>query len=133
MIVIVCVDDDGGMLFNHRRQSQDALLRKRILHLTAGKRLWMNAYSAGQFEASPQLCIAEDFLRQAGAEDYCFVEDADLVPYVSQIRQLILYRWNRRYPSDRRFPLDLAGWTLLRSADFTGHSHPIITEEIYVP
>ena len=133
MTIIVCVDDDGGMLFNHRRQSQDALLRKRVLDLTAGKSLWMNAYSAGQFEPCPQLHIAEDFLQQAGAEDPCFVEDADLLPCVSRIRQLILYRWNRRYPSDRRFPLDLTGWTLLRSAYFAGHSHPVITEEIYVP
>jgi len=132
MIVMVCVDDDGGMLFNHRRQSQDALLRKHILDLTAGKRLWMNAYSAGQFEACPQLQVAEDFLQQAGAEDYCFVEDADLAPYASRIRQLIFYRWHRRYPSDRRFPLDLAGWTLLRSADLVGRSHPVITEEVYV-
>ena len=27
MIVIACLDDNGGMMFNHRRQSQDRVLR----------------------------------------------------------------------------------------------------------
>ena len=44
MIVIACVDDKMGMLFNHRRQSQDSVLRKRILQITAGKILWMSRY-----------------------------------------------------------------------------------------
>ena len=45
MIVICVIDDHGGMLFNHRRQSQDRILRARILQRTKGKKLWMNAYS----------------------------------------------------------------------------------------
>ena len=27
MILIVCIDDNKGMMFNHRRQSQDGVLR----------------------------------------------------------------------------------------------------------
>lgn len=34
MIVICVMDDHGGMLFNHRRQSQDRILRARILQRT---------------------------------------------------------------------------------------------------
>lgn len=41
MILIVCVDDHNGMMFNHRRQSQDRILRGDILELTEGKILWM--------------------------------------------------------------------------------------------
>ena len=37
MILIVCVDDHNGMMFNHRRQSQDRILRGDILELTEGK------------------------------------------------------------------------------------------------
>ncbi len=46
MIIMICLDDRGGMLFNKRRQSQDVLLRQQILTETAGGRLWMNSYSA---------------------------------------------------------------------------------------
>ena len=38
MKIIVCVDNQNGMMFNHRRQSQDRVLRKRILELTGGKK-----------------------------------------------------------------------------------------------
>ena len=37
MIVIACVDDRMGMLFNRRRQSQDAALRQRLLERAAGR------------------------------------------------------------------------------------------------
>ena len=42
MIVIACLDDNGGMMFNHRRQSQDRVLRAHIAALVGDARLWMN-------------------------------------------------------------------------------------------
>ena len=33
MIVMVCVDDKNGMMFNKRRQSQDRVLRQHMLVL----------------------------------------------------------------------------------------------------
>ena len=49
MIVMVCVDDKNGMMFNKRRQSQDRVLRQHMLELAGDKKLWMNAYSRKQF------------------------------------------------------------------------------------
>ncbi|MCD8124484.1 MAG: ribonuclease Z, partial [Lachnospiraceae bacterium] len=49
MIVIVAVDDRGGMMFGSRRQSQDRVLRQRVLSLAEGRTVWMNAYTAKQF------------------------------------------------------------------------------------
>ena len=49
MIAIVCLDDENGMLFNGRRQSRDRVVTERIALLAAGKKLWMNEYSAGLF------------------------------------------------------------------------------------
>ena len=42
---MVCVDDNLGMAFNHRRQSQDRVLRRKMLERTAGRPLWMSPYS----------------------------------------------------------------------------------------
>lgn len=53
MIVIACVDDRMGMLFNRRRQSQDAALRQRLLERAAGRPIWMSEYSARQFADCP--------------------------------------------------------------------------------
>ena len=70
MIVMLCVDDKYGMMFNCRRQSQDRVLRERIQKLTGGKPLWMNAYSRKQFEDSSNICVSEDYLDQAAAGEF---------------------------------------------------------------
>lgn len=133
MNIIVCIDDEYGMLFNHRRQSRDRLLRERILMLTKGKKLWMNLYSAKQFEeeCAENMFVDEDFLHNAGNGDYCFVETEDITKYVSKIEKIVLYRWNRRYPSDFKFALDLYDWTMESTFEFAGSSHEKITEDIY--
>ncbi len=135
MHIIVCVDDNLGMTFNRRRQSRDRVVRQRIAELTRDGVLWMNHYSARQFarEELPQLRLDEDFLSSAGAGEFCFVENEALTPWSSKIERIYLYRWNRRYPSDRKFDLNLedGGWVLERSEDFPGFSHETITEEVY--
>ena len=67
MIAAVCIDDNSGMLFNHRRQSQDRILREDLLREAAGGPLWVNAYSAKQFREPPDgLRVSPDFLSEAG-------------------------------------------------------------------
>lgn len=131
MNVIVCIDNRMGMLFNHRRQSQDRILREYLLNLTAGRPLLMNAYSRQQFEDRDHLTVREDFLSQARQEDYCFVENQPLTPWEEKISQLIVCKWNRDYPGDQFLDLDLARWHLKSSRDFPGSSHENITVEVY--
>ena len=134
MTAIICVDDRNGMLFNHRRQSQDRVLRQDLLREAAGHILRMNTYSLRQFkEAPPNVRSSEDFLEQAKPGEFCFVEDRDPLSFADRIEKLILYRWNRRYPADLYFTLPLEGWTLERREDFPGSSHENITKEVYVP
>lgn len=134
MNVIICMDDDGGILFNRRRQSQDSALRAHVAELTAGRTLWMNAYSARQFgENLPvNAVVAEDFLVQARDGDYCFVENTDLGPVLDRIESLTVYRWNRDYPHDTLLPADLGDWILVSSSSFPGSSHDEITQEVYI-
>ena len=144
MKVIVCVDDGNGMLFNKRRQSQDRVLRDDVQKMTAGQKLWMNAYSARQFQEGSQtgenvtgvsetaaLIVTEDFLRQAGENDFCFVENEKLLPYSDRITEVVVYRWNRSYPGDFHLDLDLKQWRLVQTREVVGYSHEKITKEIY--
>ena len=133
MILIACVDDRLGMLFHNRRQSQDRILRERILTLTQNSRLWMNAYSAKQFDSAPQITIAENFLQRAAKGEFCFVENIDPALALPRLEKLILYRWNRSYPGDLFLDLPLENWRKTASFDFSGSSHEKITEEIYLP
>ena len=136
MNLIACVDDRGGIAFNHRRQSSDSVVRDRILELTAGSRLWMNEYSAKQFDvdAMPQINISGEFLNEAVPGDYCLVEDVSVATYEKWVEQIILFKWNRVYPQDRAFDIDLTQnrWKLQSTEDFPGHSHENVTMEVYV-
>lgn len=135
MIMIACVDDRNGMMFNHRRQSQDRAVRGRILRMAEGSRLWMSAYSFRQFgdECPAYGVVDEDCLMKAGAGEYCFVEDEELSAPVPGLERIILYRWNRSYPADRSFPEALlaGGWRKTGEEEFEGYSHEKITEEVY--
>ena len=133
MIIDVCIDDRGGMLFNRRRQSQDRLLRQDLLRETAGRPLWMNAYTAGQFDHIPEnIRVAEDFPARAGEGEFCFFENVNPAPWLEKAEKIILYHWNRHYPADRWFPQPLPGWTVQRTEDFAGASHESITKEVLV-
>ena len=61
------------------------------------------------------------------------MEKADLRPVAEKITQIVLYRWNRHYPADKKFPAELFAdrWTMISQRDFPGSSHERITEEVY--
>ena len=126
------------------------MLRKRILELTGGKKLWMNAYSqkqflqvngnmpkeqeqSGQLGQSGQIQADEAFLEKAGPGEPCFVEDRSVAPFAGRVERVVLYRWDRAYPADLCWDLSLEGWTLARREEFPGFSHEIITKEVYIP
>lgn len=133
MNLIVCIDDNFGMMFNKRRQSQDRLLREFILSLTQNSILWMNHYSAKQFvETAPQINIDDNFLSEAAPGEYCFVEDRSIQAYYQWVEKVILCKWNRVYPSDLIFDISLEGWSSRVISEFSGSSHEKITVEEWV-
>lgn len=135
MTLIAFVDDSGGMMFNHRRQSQDKAALARILNMTAGSTLWMNEYSAPLFAdvTAPQIQVDVRFMDRAGPGEFCLVENADISPYLSFAEKIVLFHWNRSYPSDMKFPikLDSGKWVLQSREDFPGSSHEKITMEVF--
>ena len=132
MIAVVCIDDNKGMTFNHRRQSRDRLLIADLMALCGDRTIYMNEYSQALFtDYSDRITVSEDYLEQAGDEDICFVEREDIVPYADRLKGLILYRWNRVYPYSTTSDVDLSGFTLQSTAEFAGSSHDTITREEY--
>ena len=134
MIVIVCIDDNNGMMFNRRRQSQDRILRANFLTQAAGNLIRMNAYSYKQFSdtAEGELLVSENFLSLAQKGEFCFVENLSLLPHLADIEQIILYRWNRVYPADFYFDVPISTWNMEKTGEFVGSSHETITKEIYI-
>ncbi len=135
MILITAIDDSNGLMFNQRRQSQDSILREKVLALTAGKKLWMNHYTQKQFANcdATQINVDEDYLNEAAPGDYCFLENAAAASYAKWIEKIILFRWNRAYPGDFYFDIDVSTpeWKMIEAEDFAGSSHEKITMEVY--
>ena len=52
MKVIVCVDDNNGMMFNNRRQSRDRILIEDVVKNVIGGNLLMAPYSEPLFKDS---------------------------------------------------------------------------------
>ena len=130
MIIAVCVDDRMGMLFNHRRQSRDKFLIDDLMSIT--ERVHINSFSEELFgDYSDRILIDEDFLENASEDDVCFVENIDLEPYSDKINKVILYLWNRHYPSTLKFKVDLSDYNFIESTEFEGNSHEKITREVY--
>lgn len=136
MKVIVCLDDRLGMTFGGRRQSRDRVLCEDIVNdLEIGHRLLMCEYSKLLFEHNTdRILVCDEFLDLAEMGDVCFVENKALKPYIDKIDGLVIYHWNRHYPSDTGFDIDLEaeGFRLFQSFEFEGSSHEKITKEIYV-
>lgn len=136
MIAILCLDDCGGMLFNHRRQSRDRVLVEDICSAVGNSVLWIRPFSESLFpkESFPSLRIHENALLQAGTNEFCFLEDLKITPeHCMRMEKIILYRWNRHYPGDLFFDLNLSalGFCLQEKKDFEGSSHPQITKEVW--
>ena len=131
MNLIVCLDNKNGMLFNKRRQSSDRVVCRKILSAMNGKTLWMNGYSRKLFrQAGGDIRVDENFLEAAGQGDYCFVENTDVTQYMARVHRVVVFRWNRTYPADLRFP-SLDEWKMVETSSLEGSSHDKITREVY--
>ena len=131
MNIIICIDKNNGMMFCGKRQSQDRVLREKVLEITNGARLLMNSYSAKQFENNDNITVDEDFLNNANQGDFCFVEDREIT--TENVESFYIFNWNRRYPGDLFFSVDLKaeGFKKIKKEEFQGNSHDKITLEIY--
>lgn len=129
MILIVCLDLNNGMYFNNRRQSRDRKVIKDIAFITKNNNLIMTEYSHKLFENECEnIVITDDFKDEYSENDFYFVENEDV--QLENIKKIIVYRWDKVYPSD--YCLNLEGYHLTSTLEFKGYSHEKIVKEVYL-
>lgn len=74
MYIIICLDDNNGLAFNHRRQSQDRIVAEDISKTVGEKKLWITDYSRKLFQAVSNLEISENPKEEAKEGEYVFQE-----------------------------------------------------------
>lgn len=132
MNIIICIDNNDGMLFNNRRQSRDKYILYDIKKDIQNKKLKICNFSQALFQNSNiDFDIDENFISNADINDTCFVENKKLAPFIDTIDSITVYRWNRIYPSDFKLDISLDIFELSYSTEFKGYSHDKITKEVY--
>ena len=126
MNLIVCIANNNGIMFNKRRVSKDALLIERLKGITKENKIYVSEYSKSLFDGFDNLVLSIENLTN---NDFYFLEDED---YNGNIDKIIIYKWNRDYPADLYFEIELSNWTMISSTDFVGSSHDKITKEVWV-
>lgn len=127
MIPIVCIDDNGGMMFNHRRQSRD---KKLIEWLTqnVSQDIACKQYSEELF--GDNVTIVDDLQDVSNTDAYVFVEDDSLEG--ARFDEIVVCHWNRKYPSDLKLKANFDGMRVNNSWDIEGNSHDKITIEQWI-
>ena len=131
--VAITVDDKMGLAFNKRRQSRDKNLIADLCTKTDGK-IYVSGYSAPLFEEHmDRIELVENPLAECPDGACCFVEMTELKAYIPDISRLIIYHWNRHYPSDKKLDIDptSCGFKMTAKYEFVGNSHDKITKGIY--
>ena len=130
MEIIICLDDNNGMLFNNRRQSRDSKVLLDIKNSLNG--------SLTIFPFSEKLVsnaeIPYEIVSDTVSENaILFVEDRGIKEFLPAVRKITVYRWNRDYPADLTLDIDLAkeGFRSVSVYEFAGSSHEKITKEVF--
>lgn len=130
--VAVCLDDEEGMIFNNRRQSRDRVLIAELLDSTEGK-IYIHPYSLLLFGDNERIVVSDDPLGECTDGAIAFIEQLPIKPYIDSVGSFIVYRWNRLYPAEKYFDIDLEkeGFKLETKKEFVGSSHDNIEKGIY--
>ena len=132
LTVIVTVDERNGRAFLGKRLSRDQALCEDVLCVCDGRALTVTPKSAPLFSGA-RLSVREDLFDGARSGEVFFSEVEPLLPVSEKITTLVVYRWNRRYPSDLNLDLtpEACGLRLISAHEFVGKSHEKITREEY--
>ena len=131
--VAVTVDDKMGIAFNKRRQSRDAKVIEDLLSSIDGK-IYVSEYSLPLFDGYlDRVVVVNDALLDTPDGAACFIEARGVSEHNGDIDKLIVYRWNRHYPSDKKLDIDLenGNFKMVSETEFAGKSHDKITKNTY--
>lgn len=121
-------------MFNNRRQSRDSRLIDYLISISNGTTIYAETYSIPLFKKANMKNVKffERELNKAAIlqHEYVLIEDPDLIKN-HQFEEVILCKWNRDYPSDKFFELNMDDYVLLKTENFVGSSHDEIAIEFY--
>ncbi len=141
MKIITCLDKNNGMSFHGKRQSRDEVVIKDIVNFISENnyKLIMNENSYRLFlkynseinDMKSNFICYKDSEELYDDVDYCFVETFNIEKIKDEIKELIIYRWDKVYPSTIKFDVSCTTLDLFKADEIIGRSHEKIIREVY--
>ena len=131
MNVILCLDDNKGLLFNNRRQSRDKAVLDDIFNGLNGEKLTITSFSEKLFADYSENIIVDDTPFDNEENSNIFAENLSLQQFMTKIDKITVYNWNRVYPCDFYCDVDFSQLTLIEETELMGNSHEKITKQIF--
>ena len=130
MEIIICLDDNNGMLFNNRRQSRDS---KVLCDIKNNLQNSLTIFPFSEKLVSSAEISYEIISGSASENTVLFVEDRGIKEFLPVTNKITVYFWNRVYPADLTLDIDLAkeGFRSVSVYEFAGSSHEKITKEVF--
>ena len=143
MKIVFVLDQKNGMMFNHRRQSFDRAIIKKIVKDVneVEGRLWVSDYSKELFASYNvnTMPLEELDLTKVSGNDVVYVENigVDLEAMIANKEmsvELDFYRWDKVYPSDKKMIFTkemLDAFFVKDSYEMSGETHDVISVEVW--
>ena len=124
------------MMFNNRRQTKDRMVIQKIKKKKKNNFLHLSEYSKPLFQGEDNLIEfgtrwRNEVIIKGEESDYFFIEDSRPKDYECIIHRIILFCWNKTYPADSFFDIDLNNYEQKEEIEFEGYSHEKISMKIY--
>ena len=126
MTIILCLDNKNGISFNNRRHSKDKILIEDVIK---HDNICIRENSKILF-SNHQVRIINN-ISDLPADAVYFHEITNPENIIDLFDTIIIYRWNRHYPSDIQFNFKTDLYKKILEEDFIGSSHDKITKEIW--
>lgn len=125
--LILTVDDNMGISFNKRMCSRDSKVNEQIQTISTNRILYdsPNPRLGEHIENWTESLKNND----DGVYYSCYEDPSLLMEYFDEV---ILFKWNRIYPSDVKLTSNLSEFILADVEEFVGVSHENITKERYI-
>lgn len=129
MKLVICLDDNKGMLFNNRRQSRDKAVVEDII--SSCNSLYITPFSQKLFaDYISRVTVAEN-VSDLDKDDTLFLENINPAE-LENVNQITVYNWNRVYPADLHCTVDFSLYSLVSETQLAGNSHPKIIKQVFV-
>ena len=139
MTLVFTVDERMGLAFGKRRQSRDRELTRDLVAFAGERRIVASEYSRLLFEEAgidieaSHISLCENPISEASGDDVVFLELACPKGATALADEIVLYLWNRHYPSTSVLDIRTIerDFILQGSFDFAGRSHEKLTRVVY--